>query len=217
MTPVRLLITDDHTLVRAGIRALLTEFEAYTVIGEASDDQEALNLCALLQPEVVLMDIAMKGMGGLEALLQIRRDFPNIKVIMLSMHASEEYVLQALRNGAAGYLMKDAAREELKLALDSVVRGETYLSPRVSKSVVEEYLHRVNAKENSAEILSPRQQDILRRIAEGQSTKEIAYQLGVSSKTVETHRAQLMERLGIHDIPGLVRYAVRTKLVSAEK
>ena len=217
MTPVRLLITDDHTLVRAGIRALLTEFEAYTVIGEASDGQEALNLCALLQPEVVLMDIAMKGMGGLEALLQIRRDFPNIKVIMLSMHASEEYVLQALRNGAAGYLMKDAAREELKLALDSVVRGETYLSPRVSKSVVEEYLHRVNAKENSAEILSPRQQDILRRIAEGQSTKEIAYQLGVSSKTVETHRAQLMERLGIHDIPGLVRYAVRTKLVSAEK
>jgi DNA-binding NarL/FixJ family response regulator len=161
------------------------------------------------------MDIAMKGMNGLEAAARLRERLPAVKVIILSMHTSEEYVLLALRAGAAAYLIKDSATSELELALKSVMRGETYLSPAISRQVVDGYVQRVGASAGP-EPLTPRQREVLKRIAEGRSTKEIAYELNLSVKTVETHRAQIMERLGIREVAGLVRYAMRAGLVPPE-
>jgi DNA-binding NarL/FixJ family response regulator len=171
-----------------------------------------MELAAREQPDVVLMDIAMKGMTGLDAAARIRAQQAGVRVIILSMHAGEEYVLQALRAGAVGYLLKDAATGELELALRSVMRGESWFSPAVSRQVVEGYVQRVGG-EAAADVLTARQREVLRLVAGGKSTKEIAYDLNLSVKTVETHRAQIMERLGIRDVAGLVRYALRTGLV----
>ncbi len=216
MPALRVLLADDHALVRAGMRSLLRDIEGVEVVGEAADGGQALALAERARPDVVLLDIAMKGMNGLEAAARLRELHPGIKVIILSMHASEEYVLQALRAGAAAYLIKDSATAELELALRSVMRGETYLSPAISRQVVEGYVQRVGAGAGE-DPLTPRQREVLRRIAEGRSTKEIAFDLGLSVKTVETHRAQIMERLAIRDVAGLVRYAMRTGLVPPEK
>jgi DNA-binding NarL/FixJ family response regulator len=216
MPALRVLLADDHALVRAGMRSLLRDIEGVAVVGEAADGGQALALAERERPDVVLLDIAMKGMNGLEAAARFRELHPGIKVIILSMHASEEYVLQALRAGAAAYLIKDSATAELELALRSVMRGETYLSPAISRQVVEGYVQRVGAGAGE-DPLTPRQREVLRRIAEGRSTKEIAFDLGLSVKTVETHRAQIMERVGIRDVAGLVRYAMRTGLVPPEK
>jgi DNA-binding NarL/FixJ family response regulator len=182
------------------------------VVGEAASGEEALQIAEREQPDVVLMDIAMKGMTGLEAASRMRERHPAVRVVILSMHSGEEYVLQALRAGAAGYLLKDAATSELELALRSVIRGENWLSPAVSRQVVEGYVQRVGG-EPVAELLTARQREVLSLIAAGKSTKEVAFTLNVSVKTIETHRAQIMERLGIRDVPGLVRYALRTGLV----
>ena len=216
MPALRVLLADDHALVRAGMRSLLRDIEGVEVVGEAADGAQALALAERERPDVVLLDIAMKGMNGLEAAARFRELHPGIKVIILSMHASEEYVLQALRAGAAAYLIKDSATAELELALRSVMRGETYLSPAISRQVVEGYVQRVGAGAGENP-LTPRQREVLKRIAEGRSTKEIAFDLGLSVKTVETHRAQIMERVGIRDVAGLVRYAMRTGLVPPEK
>ena len=216
MPALRVLLADDHALVRAGMRSLLRDIEGVEVVGEAADGAQALALAERERPDVVLLDIAMKGMNGLEAAARFRELHPGIKVIILSMHASEEYVLQALRAGAAAYLIKDSATAELEIALRSVMRGETYLSPAISRQVVEGYVQRVGAGAGE-DPLTPRQREVLRRIAEGRSTKEIAFDLGLSVKTVETHRAQIMERVGIRDVAGLVRYAMRTGLVPPEK
>ena len=216
MPALRVLLADDHALVRAGMRSLLRDIEGVEVVGEAADGAQALALAERERPDVVLLDIAMKGMNGLEAAARFRELHPGIKVIILSMHASEEYVLQALRAGVVGYLIKDSATAELELALRSVVRGETYLSPAISRQVVEGYVQRVGAG-TGEDPLTPRQREVLKRIAEGRSTKEIAFDLGLSVKTVETHRAQIMERVGIRDVAGLVRYAMRTGLVPPEK
>jgi len=216
MPALRVLLADDHALVRAGMRSLLRDIEGVEVVGEAADGGQALALAERERPDVVLLDIAMKGMNGLEAAARFRELHPGIKVIILSMHASEEYVLQALRAGAAAYLIKDSATAELELALRSVMRGETYLSPAISRQVVEGYVQRVGAGAGE-DPLTPRQREVLKRIAEGRSTKEIAFDLGLSVKTVETHRAQIMERVGIRDVAGLVRYAMRTGLVPPEK
>lgn len=215
MAPLRILLVDDHKLVRAGIRSLLREIEGVEVVAEASDGAEALLLAERERPDVVLMDIAMKGMNGLDAAARLRERLPAAKVVILSMHTSEEYVLLALRAGAAAYLIKDSATSELELALQSVMRGETYLSPAISRQVVERYVQRVG-EGAAADLLTPRQREVLKRIAEGGSTKEIAFELNLSVKTVETHRAQIMERLGIRDVAGLVRYAMRTGLVPPE-
>jgi len=209
---IRVLLADDHSLVRAGIRSLLVAMAEVDVVGEASSGEEALELAARKRPDVVLMDIAMKGMTGLEAAANLRERMPEVRVVILSMHSGEEYVLQALRAGAAGYLLKDAATGELELALRSVMRGESWLSPAVSRQVVEGYVQRT-AGEAAAEVLTARQREVLRMVAGGKSTKEIAFVLNLSVKTVETHRAQIMERLGIRDVAGLVRYALRTGLV----
>ena len=216
MANLRVLLADDHALVRAGMRSLLRDIAGVEVVGEAADGAEALVLAAREKPDAVLLDIAMKGMGGLEAAARFREQHPGVKVIILSMHASEEYVLQALRAGAAAYLIKDSATAELELALKSVMRGETYLSPAISRQVVEGYVQRMGAG-SPVDPLTPRQREVLKGIAEGRSTKQIAADLGLSVKTVETHRAQIMERLGIRDVAGLVRYAMRTGLVPPER
>jgi len=215
MATVRVLLVDDHALVRAGIRLLLREIPDVEVIGEAGDGDAALEIAERERPDVVVMDIAMKGANGLETAARLRERQPEVKVVILSMHASEEYVLQALRAGAAAYLIKDSATAELELALKSVIRGESYLSPAVSKQVVEDYVQRLGGGAES-DPLTPRQREVLKRIAEGRSTKEIAFELNLSVKTVETHRAQIMERLGIRDVAGLVRYAIRVGLVPLE-
>ncbi len=212
----RVLLADNHNLVRAGLRALLHTIDGIQVIAEAGDGRDALRLIAEYQPDVVLMDIAMPEMNGLEATAHVVKEFPQVRVIMLSMHANEEYVLQALRIGAMGYLLKDAGISELELAIKAISQGETYLSPAVSKHVVANYLKRVGDESSSLEQLTSRQREILQLIAEGKSTKEIAELLYISVKTVETHRMQLMKRLDIHDVAGLVRYAIRMGLVISD-
>jgi DNA-binding NarL/FixJ family response regulator len=215
---MRILLADDHALVRAGIRALLEHMPGVEVVGEANDGIAALALIATSRPDVLLVDIAMRGLNGLDTAERVATEFPAIKVIILSMHANEEYVLQALRAGVAGYLLKDAAAAELDLALAAVGRGETYLSPSISRTVIDGYLARASGSGVKApDPLTPRQRDILARVAQGHSTKEIAFTLNLSIKTVETHRAQLMERLGIHDVAGLVKYAMRTGLIAKEE
>jgi len=217
MNATRVLLADDHVLVRAGIRALLEKIPDVEVIAEGSTGREALELVRSKLPNVVLMDIAMTELGGLEALPRITRDFPSVKVIILSAHANEEYVIRALREGASGYMLKDSATTELELAINSVIQGKIYLSPSISRTVIDDYLQRVGGPVSPLEQLTPRQREILQLVAEGKNNKEVAYDLGISVKTVESHRLQLMERLNIHDVPGLVRYAVRSGLVSAEQ
>jgi len=209
----RVLLADDHALVRVGIRSLLSTIAGFDVVGEAGTGHEALELADKLRPHVVLMDIAMPGINGLDATARLVERHPEVRVIILSMHASEEYALQALRAGAAGYLLKDADLLELERAIVAVARGETYLSPAISKHVIADYKRRVAEQPEPIDRLTPRQREVLRLIAEGLSTKEIAFKLGLSVKTVETHRAQLMERLEIRDVAGLVRFAIRSGLV----
>jgi len=214
MRPVRVILADDHTLVRAGLRKLLESMPEVDVVGEVGDGQALLLLAEQLQPEVVLMDIAMPGLNGIEATARLVKSQPGIRVLILSMHQNEEYVRRALRHGAAAYLLKDAAPMELALALSAVLRGETYLSPAVSKGVLSDYVQRLRSDETSGVQLSPRQTEVLQLIAEGHSTKEIARRLDLSVKTVESHRSQLMKLLDIHEVAGLVRYAMRVGLVS---
>ena len=213
---MRILLADDHALVRAGIRSLLEKMPGVEVVGEASNGREAIELIRVQRPDLVLMDIAMKELGGLEALPRITKNFPSVKVIILSAHANEEYVIRALRSGAAGYMLKDAATLELELAINSVKHGKTYLSPSISRTVIDSYLERVGSLSSPIEQLTARQREILQLIAEGKNTKEIAGTLDISVKTVEAHRLQLMARLNIHDVPGLVRYAIRSGLVSSD-
>jgi DNA-binding NarL/FixJ family response regulator len=217
MNQTRVLLADDHALVRAGIRALMEKIPDVEVVGEAGTGREALELVRSTLPNIVLMDIAMTELGGLEALPRITKDFPSVKVVILSAHANEEYVIRALREGASGYMLKDSATTELELAINSVIQGKIYLSPSISRTVIDDYLQRVSGAFSPLEQLTSRQREILQLIAEGKNTKEIAAELDISIKTVESHRLQLMDRLNIHDIPGLVRYAIRSGLVSAER
>lgn len=216
MDATSVIIVDDHALVRAGIRALLERVPSTDVIAEASGGREAVELVGKLQPQVVLMDIAMPDLSGLEATRQIVSTWPDVRVVVLSMHASEEYVWQALRAGARGYLLKGASLIELELALASVARGEIYLSPPLSQQAIMQYVERTAKQNPHLQKLTRRQLQILRFIAEGKSTKKIALELNISVKTVESHRAQIMDRLNIHDVAGLVRYAIKNDLVRVE-
>jgi DNA-binding NarL/FixJ family response regulator len=208
-----MLIADDHGLVRAGIRALLEKQSGIEVLDEAANGREALRLSKQYQPDVVLMDISMPELNGFEVVKQLAKDSPQVRCIILSMHADEEHVWQALQAGAAGYLVKGGSLAELELAINAVARGETYLSPGVSGLVIKEYVRRTSNPGNSVDSLTPRQREILQLIAEGKNTKQIALILNVSVKTVESHRAQLMKRLGVQDIASLVRHALRSGLV----
>jgi DNA-binding NarL/FixJ family response regulator len=217
MKTARVLLADDHALVRAGIRELVQKIPGVLVVAEASNGREALELVQSQNPDLVLLDIGMKELNGLEVVERITRDHPGVRSLILSMHANEEYVLRALRAGASGYMLKDSAITELKLAVDAVLTGKTYLSPAISRSVIDSYLNRTAApRKNPLELLTSRQREILQLIAEGNSTKEIAGLLNLSAKTVETHRAQLMERLDIYDVASLVRFAIREGLIQPE-
>jgi len=215
MNPIRVLLVDDHSLVRAGIRSLLEKIPGMEVVGEASNGREALGLVKSESPHLVLMDIAMADLGGLETLPRIIKSFPEVKVVILSAHANEEYVIRALRSGASGYMLKDAATVELELVINSVAQGKVYLSPSISRTVIDSYLVRVSGEMSPLEQLTSRQRETLQLVAEGKNTKEIAHLLEISVKTVEAHRLQLMARLDIHDVPGLVRYAIRNGIVNA--
>ena len=220
---IRVLLAEDHHLVRAGLRALLDPVPDIEVVGEAGDGREALAMLKKHEPDVAILDISMPGMNGLEAASRVGDEAPATKVVILTMHSNEEYVLRALRAGVAGFLLKDAGTDELEGAIRAVMRGETYLSPAISKQVVDGYLGRTpapaapGAEGDALDVLTSRQREILQLVAEGKSTKEVAQLLDVSAKTVETHRGQIMERLGIHDLAGLVRYAIRTGLVSPDR
>jgi RNA polymerase sigma factor (sigma-70 family) len=212
---IRVIIADDHTLVRSGLRALLARTPDICVVAEAPDGREAMSLAGVHQPDVVLMDVAMLGLNGLEAASHMAKQFPQVRVIMLSMHKTEEYVLRALQVGAAGYLLKDAAASELEAAIRAVMAGEQYLSPIVAQQLAE-YEERFGARrpqDNAFDRLTKREREVLQLIAEGNTMQQIANTLGISVKTVETHRYRLMDKLNIHHVTGLVRYAVRAGIV----
>lgn len=205
MSTYRIVIADDHKLVRAGLVMLISDMQGYEVVAEAGDGQEALEMAQSLRPDLVLLDIQMPRLSGLDCLAQIRKCQPDAKVLMLSMHANAEHVRRSLELGAQGYLLKDATITELELALKTVLSGNIWLSAMISP-----YILAKSAESGEQEIgLSPRQQIVLKRMAEGTSVKEIAYELDLSVKTVETYRAQIMERLRLSDLPALVRYAIR--------
>ena len=216
---IRVILADDHQLVRAGLRALLQSFADVEVLAECSDGHEALAQVTQLKPDILMLDISMPGMNGLEVARRIPAVSPATRILVLSMHVGPEYVAQAMRAGIAGYLVKDAAVDELRSALDTLAMGRTYLSPVISETMLHGFLRTGKSPvEAGAELdrLTARQREILQLIAEGHGTRDIAARLGLSVKTVESHRSQLMDRLDIHDVPGLVRFAVRTGLVSSD-
>lgn len=221
MSEVRVLLADDHTLVRAGVRKLVESFEGFRVIAEAGDGREAVRLARELEPDIALLDIGMPGLNGLDATALIVKAVPRTQVVILSMHAAENYVLAALRAGAVGYVIKHAAVEELDRALRAVQSGERWLSPTVSRHLLDDYLRLIRKEASAqtvagAELLTPRQREILQLIAEGRTTREIAERLCVSARTVETHRTQIMDRLNLHDVASLTRFAIRSGLTDSE-
>ena len=216
--PIRVILADDHTLVRAGIRVLLEKLPGVEVVGEAGDGREVLNLIKLHRPDVVLMDITMPGLSGLEVAERLNKQLPKVRIIMLSMHHNEEYVWRALKAGATGYLLKKAATAELATALQRVTQGEIYLSKEISDGLPKNFaLDGIANRKSPLEQLSGRQREILQLIAEGQNTKGIADLLKVSPKTIEYHRIKLMDCLNVHDVAGLVRFALRVGLIPPEK
>ena len=217
---IRILLADDHALVRAGIRALVQRVSGLEVVGEAENGREALRLAKSLNPNVVLMDISMPELNGLDAIARILQYDPKIAVIVLSMHESREHVLRALQAGASGYVLKNAAVDELEKAIRAVACGQKYLTPAVSQQLIATVTaprSDASGSRNPAESLTQRQREILQLIAEGRSSREIAALLTISVKTVETHRSLLMERLNLHDVAGLVRYAIRVGLVTIDR
>ena len=216
MTPIRVLLADDHTLIRAGLRMVVTSQPDLTVIGEANDGREAVAMAEKLKPDVVVMDIGMPSLNGIEACRQINDSFPHTRVVMLSMHSDEGYVLRALKAGAKGYLLKDSAEADLANAIRAVVAGKSFFSPAVGKVLLEDYLRKLErtGAEDSFGLLSPREREVLQLVAEGKSSKEVANLLGLSVYTIETHRAKVMQKLNLHNIPELILYAVRKGVIS---
>lgn len=213
----RVLLADDHKIMREGLRSLLAVSPGVEVVGEAGDGRSAVQLALKLSPDVVVMDIGMPDLNGVDATRQIKARSPKIKVIALSLHSDERFISGMFKAGASGYLLKDGAFEELARAIRTVADGHTYLCSRITKTVVRDYLRAVPAVAvTGGPSLSEREREVLQLIAEGKSTKEIAGQLDVSVKTVETHRARIMERLGVHSVAELTKYAVREGLTSLE-
>jgi DNA-binding NarL/FixJ family response regulator len=215
VTRLRIVVAEDHALVRAGLRSLLESIPWLDVVGEAANGNDALLLIAQLRPDMVLMDISMPGLNGLEATRRATKAHERTRVVMLSMHADEEYVRQALLAGATGYLLKNSERSELEMALRAAARGDLWLSPAISRAVIPTLMRKfaASAARSPLERLTSRQREVLQLVAEGNTTKAIAQRLRLSVKTVETHRANLMERLEIHDLAGLVRFAIRVGII----
>lgn len=215
--PIRIVLADDHPIVRAGVRESLKEVPNAEVVGEASDGREAVDMVKALRPDVVFMDISMPNLNGLDATERIIKALPEVRVVILSRHDNEEYYWRALRMGASGYLLKQSLLKELKAAVLRVAGGEIYLSRAIEQRLRQKFpLQQMARTRSPVEQLSDRQREILQLIAEGQTTKGIGLILKLSPKTVEYHRMQLMQRLNIFDIPGLVRFAVRAGLISQE-
>jgi len=214
MDKVRILLADDHTSLRDGIRALLEDETDMLVIGEAEDGRTAVRLACQLKPDVVLMDIAMPLLNGLEATRQITQECPEVKVLILTMHENEEYIRQVLASGAMGYILKDAAAHELLQAIHAVRRGQPVLSPAITRLVIENYLRWGDLQQDdSTERLSPREREVLQLVAEGYSSKQIAEILSISIKTVQAHRTNLMSKLDLHDRADLIKYAIQRKII----
>ena len=215
--PIRVLLVDDHTLFRAGVRLLLQTREGIEIVAEASNGREALDLCERHRIDVVLMDIIMPQLNGLDATARLAVISPQTRAIILSAYAREEHILKALRCGAVGYLLKGDSPGELEQAIRAVARGETYFTPAISRPVIAACLERLGSDTAAlSDRLTPRQREVLQLIAEGNSTKEIARKLGLRAKTVEMHRTQLMAALDVHTIAGLVRHAIRTGVITPD-
>ncbi len=213
MNKISVLLVDDHQMMRAGLKGLIEGFECYEVVAEAANGIEAIKMAKLHNPQTVVMDIAMPDMNGLLATEQITSAQPNIRVLVLSTYSDEEYIVQALKSGASGYLLKDAAPQELEAAFKCINKGQTYLSPSVSETIVKRLLAGNEEDDNKLNVLSAKQQQILQLIVSGKTSKQCAELLNISPKTVEAHRAQIMQKLEIHDLPGLVKFAIKTKLI----
>jgi len=216
MTQTRVLLADDHTLIRAGLRMVVDAQPDLSVVGEAEDGRAAVAMAQKLKPDVIVMDIGMPNLNGIEACRQIRESLPDAQIVMLSMHSDEGYVLRALKAGAKAYLLKDSAEADLARAIRSAAAGKSFFSPAVGKVLLEDYMRKLQrtGAEDSYDLLSPREREILQLVAEGNSSKEIANLLDLSVYTVETHRARIMQKLNLRGIPELILYAVRKGVIS---
>jgi DNA-binding NarL/FixJ family response regulator len=216
MNRTRVLLADDHRLMRSGLRLVIEQNPRFAVVGEADDGRQAVTMTAELRPDVVVMDIGMPNLNGIEAARQITEANPAVAVVMLSMHSDEGYVLRALKSGARAYLLKDSAEADLSRAIEVVTEGKSFFSPAVSKLLLDDYVRKMQraGTEDSYDLLSPREREILQLVAEGRSSKEIAGALNLSVYTVETHRSNLMQKLNLRGIPELILYAVRKGLIS---
>jgi two-component system response regulator NreC len=216
MRKTRILLADDHQLMRSGVRLMLEREPDLTVIGEAADGREAVALAKSLKPEVVVMDIGMPNLNGIEAAHQMTQEFPDLAIVMVSMHSDESYVLRALKSGARGYLLKDSAEADLIKAVHAVAGGKSFFSPAVSKLLLDDYVRKLkrSGTEDAYDLLTPREREILQLIAEGKSNKDIANLLDLSVYTVESHRSNLMEKLNVRGLPELILYAVRRGIIT---
>ena len=216
MSPIRILLADDHTVMRRGLRFLLESQPEFTVVAEASDGRQAVQQAEATHPDVAVLDIAMPNLSGIEAAQRINAQMPNIAIIVLSMHSDEGYVLRALKAGARGYLLKDAAEGDLIEAIKAVSQGKTFFSTEISKMLVEDYIREIRTRgvEDSYELLTSREREILQLLVEGNSNKDIAAHLNVSPHTVETHRRNLQDKLNLHSFAELILYAVRKRIIS---
>jgi two-component system, NarL family, response regulator NreC len=216
MNPIRIVLADDHTVMRNGLRLLLERQPGFQVVGEAADGRQTLKICEEQEPDVVVLDIAMPNLNGIEAARQIVARFPQTSIVILSMHADESYVLRALKAGARAYLLKDSAEADLINAIRAVSDGKAFFSPAISKMLVEDYMSRLEQRgvEDSYELLTPREREILQLLAEGKANKQVASILNLSLYTVETHRGNILQKLNLHSVPELILYAVRKGLTS---
>jgi two-component system, NarL family, response regulator NreC len=212
---IKIILADDHKIIREGLHALLEKNSSMEVVAEAQDGLTTVRLAKKLLPDIVIMDIGMPDMNGIDATRQIISETKGIRVIALSMHSDRRFVLQMLKAGASGYLLKDSAFEELELAIQTVISGQPYLSPKITDVVIKEYIHNIPANETTAfSALTAREREVLQLLAEGKTTKQIAVYLNISIKTIETHRQQVMEKLNMHSIAELTKYAIREGLTS---
>lgn len=215
-TMVRILLADDHTVMRAGLRLLLERHEDFEVVGEAADGRQAVDIATELKPAVVVMDIAMPQLNGVEAARQILNRDPETAIVMLSMHSDESYVLRSLKAGARAYLLKDSAEADLVSAIQAIIEGKSFFSPGVRALLKEDYIHRLAkfGADDTYELLTAREREVLQLVAEGRSNKEVAALLNLSLYTVETHRTHILQKLNLHSVPDLILYAVRKGIIS---
>ena len=216
MNPVRILLADDHTVMRNGLRLLLERQPNLQVVGEAADGRQAVSLCETVNPDVVVMDIAMPNLNGIEAARQIVNHNPRTAIAILSMHSDESYVIRALKAGARAYLLKDSAEADLLAAVRALTDGKSFFSPAISKILVEDYMRQLESRgaEDTYELLTNREREVLQLLAEGRTNKEVANMLNLSLYTVETHRAHILQKLNLHSVPELILYAVRKGIIA---